>query len=355
MVVLVVGIPLAAITFLGTSTSDEPVAVGRATAGSTTTIAADLSQTPAAMFTSPADPAQVIDTDTALRVAEAFWPVHQAAIRASDHAMLQATETGAALAYDKVACVEGGCIDVAPGTVGPIIVTAPPQFAYPANFVAQLRERCTCPGDPEDTQFLQQWYVVFTRQSAEQPWLATIIAGVEHVSQVIDPSTPLPAEVPQADADFAYLPDDFATFLEISKSTGAPPMDSTISAAGLAGGLASRLVGFDEEIARHGIETQTEYRSSAAEDGSFAFQASPDEQLVCSAVRWTTVITPANGGSSVRIDSAVPITALVPRGTYSRVVTAGVRQACFLVPTGAGRATVVGVNGGNVSAEVERS
>jgi hypothetical protein len=336
------------------STSTTASAVPTTATASTTTAAGDTA-TPEGMFAIPDDPGVVIDTPTARTVVSAFWPVHVDGWSRADAATLALVETGPALQTDAVACL-APCSAEFGDLVAEPVVTAPQQTSYPATFAAQIQVPATSTGaGGRAVREVGTFLIVFTRESAEQPWLAALVVTNGSTSPILAPGRPILAVPPAitGSIDPHRLPDQFAAYFQSYRYTGEAPADTPFHDNGGPAEDGTHAWQAHERLLQRGYTDDATYRGAAAEDGYYEFAADAQTLLACSTIRWTSVNTAQEPGGAVDVDEEGMFQAFVPLGRYTRIERDAVRQVCFTVKADCSCLTIVGFLGGPYLARTE--
>lgn len=323
-----------------------PAGAGTSAPAAPTTAPAN--PTPKGMYATPAAPGEIIDDASAREVFNTYWPIHAEGFNDANPALIGSVETGTAALWDAVACV-GGC-GARLETVKDVRFTAPPQSAYPAYFAAQASVMVSGVESSPTGDTVDSYLTVFTRESAEAPWLATLTTGYSGATSVIPEIGPIVNAPPKVSGsiDPRDLPQRLAEYFDAYKRDGRPPADSPFSDSGGPAERGRLNAETHERLVAKGVADDTSYLSGVADDGFYEFWAGPTTVLACSTIRWTTTNEPMKPGGAITVtkdDDIFP--AIVPPGRYARIERDGVRQVCFTYNDDCSCLSVAGFDGGN--------
>jgi hypothetical protein len=314
---------------------------------------------PDGLAATPADPSLTVDLPTARAVLDAWFPRHAKAIATEDVDRLTELDTGAALAWHRHAC--GPCSSWI-GDVGDDPSFAAAQASgYPVSFLADFDLHTTVGRDSASPRPVTlEAIVVFTRATADDRWKAALTllpssAGMVHLPTSADGSIAtsapdVPGVAPRATIDNA------AAWMASMKTTGSPPAGDTLVTTPTDADEMAEVHASHRQLLREGLSDDTDYRSSADDDGIFTVAVDDDAAVTCSSIRWSTTVAPERAGDSVvqPADQSRFGEDLAP-GAYAEVTREGVRQTCALLDPTCSCGVVLGFEGGVIETDGRRT
>jgi hypothetical protein len=295
----------------------------------------------------------VVTPALAEQLVRGFWPVRENGLSRHNPDTIHAIENASAGEWDAIGCTLG-CPPPSPRALRDVRVFVPLQKAYPATFMAQvLTTQYHTPASLVEI-------MVFTRQSASQPWFLsfdTSYSGLDklHEFPVNDGSVSSDAD-PQNDpkVDRTALPGMLAAYWQHWKDTGSAPAGTRFIAGAFTTQQGQDIYATRQDDRTIGIDEHVTYSADPAHDGvwSFAVNATDDKGLVhsnyvltCGTVRYRAVNLPLKPATAVVQVGLDPFGNLLAPGRYSSVTESGLHESCLLTHPGETFIEVEGLDG----------
>jgi hypothetical protein len=299
----------------------------------------------------PTTPGLMIDPTEAAQVLTAMWSLREAALADRNVAVVSTLETGPAARWDLVRCTFG-CPPPQPRPMLETRLFVPRESTYPADFMAEVRTTT----DDHLSPYIE--IMVFTRQSAADPWMVALDTGYSGFT-VMD-------EEPAADAsgfdqqaptfpgiDPTALPGQLAAYWQHWKTAGGPPAGSDFAHGSWTDLMGQHLYAYRQQLAAIGEVERATYTADPHVDGEWTYALDesvngplyPGWAISCGTVSYSAVITASRGSALIQPADQSEWGTLLPTGSYSQITNKGLHQSCFLLQPGYRNVGVIGSNG----------
>jgi hypothetical protein len=314
-----------------TSVTHLPLARGPVSAPTTVPPAPPTDSLTSDWIVNHASPVQIVAM--AKNIATSLWTTRNAALVAVDFKALARIETGSALQIDayNLYLTECGCnAPSKPGSISSLQVLVPEQTAYPLDFLAAVQVAQA--SGPE--------LMVFTKASAEAPWLVAFDTISNEPSQILPPQAPVvpgePAGIfpPIAVSVGAQALQQMVSYLNTTATNdnNAPSQSTPFGSSPGAGGVADAFSPGTGTSPGPPALTYSSVASSPGPSAIWSFPATGMEpgatNMSCGTVQETTTSTATTSASLVQ--QGMDFGAILANGDYKAITEISGIETCVV-------------------------